>query len=798
MSKTEIQLVCYHCGQNCPDNSISIDDKNFCCNGCKTVYEILNQNQLCNYYTFQENPGISPSAVYEQKFDYLNEHDVINKLVEYRDDKFFIVTFYIPQMHCSSCIWLLENLFKLNSSIIDSKVNFVKKELTVKFIWEKVSLKEVVILLTSIGYEPQISLDAQADKKIVNPNRKLYYQIGVAGFCFGNIMLFSFPEYLSIDVQDKLLKDFFSYLNLFLSIPVFFYSASGYFISAYKGLRKKIINIDIPLALGILVLFLRSCYEVIFQVGPGYFDSFAGLVFFLLIGKILQEKTYEALNFERDYKSYFPLSVSIKQNEIEKTIPVSNLRIGNRIIIRKNEIIPADSILINGDGIIDYSFVTGESNPTPKVSGEFIYAGGRQLGGAIELEVIKELSQSYLTKLWNNDTFNKIGESFFTRFSNTTSKYFTVVVLIIAFISSAYWLTTDLETAVHVFTSVLIVACPCALALSTPFTLGNAMRILGRNKLYLKNSYVIEEIDKVNHIVFDKTGTITQTGAAEIIYHGKVLTELEKQIIKSLTRNSTHPLGKKIFDSIEDKNILPVTDFEENLGKGISGIVYGHSVKIGSSNFIGAINENEDSLQTKIYVSIDDFYIGKFIFSNSYRDKIDEAINSLNSDFSLSLLSGDNEGERINLEKFFGKNSDLHFNQSPESKLEFIKKLQEEGKKVLMIGDGLNDAGALSKSNVGIAITDDISSFSPACDAILKGDELYKLPKFIKYSRDSVRVIKMSFLISLFYNVIGTSVAVQGLLSPIIAAILMPLSSISVVTFATIMTNLFGKKRGLS
>ncbi len=798
MNKTELQLVCYHCGQSCPDDSISFDDKIFCCIGCKTVYEILNQNQLCNYYSFQESPGISPSLVYEKKFDYLDESEVINKLVEFRDDKFFVVTFYIPQMHCSSCIWLLENLFKLNPSIIDSKVNFVRKELTVKFLWEKVSLKEIVILLSSIGYEPQISLDSQDAKKTNNENRKLYYQIGVAGFCFGNIMLFSFPEYLSIDVQDKLLKDFFSYLNLLLAIPVFLYSASGYFISALKGLRKKIINIDIPIALGILVLFFRSAYEIIFQVGPGYFDSLAGLVFFLLIGKILQEKTYEALNFERDYKSYFPLSVSIRQNEIEKTIPVSNLRIGNRIIIRKNEIIPADSILINGEGIIDYSFVTGESHPTPKVSGEFVYAGGRQLGGAIELEVVKELSQSYLTKLWNNDTFNKIGESFFTRFSNTTSKYFTIIVLLIAVLSSAYWLTIDLTTAVHVFTSVLIVACPCALALSTPFTLGNAMRILGRNKLYLKNSYVIEEIAKVNHIVFDKTGTITQTGTADVIYHGRILTELEKQIIKSLTRNSTHPLSKKIFDSIENKTILPVTNFEENLGKGISGIVYGHSVRIGSKDFVGAFSEKDENLQTKIHISIDDFYVGKFIFSNSYRDKIDEVINSLRSKYSLSLLSGDNEGERINLEKYFGKNSDLVFNQSPENKLQFIKKLQESGKKVLMLGDGLNDAGALSKSDVGIAVTDDISSFSPACDAILQGEELYKLPKFIKYSKNSVKVIKMSFLISLFYNLIGTSVAVQGLLSPIFAAVLMPLSSISVVAFATLMTNYFGKRRGLS
>jgi Cu+-exporting ATPase len=798
MNNITIQLTCYHCGQDCPDESISIDDKNFCCNGCKTVYEILNKHQLCNYYSFQQSPGISPSEIYEKKFDYLNEPDVINKLVEFRDEKFFVVTFYIPKMHCSSCIWLLENLFKLNPAIVDSKVNFVRKELTVKFLWEKVSLKEVVILLTSIGYEPQISLENQSNKKVEVLNRQLYFQVGVAGFCFGNIMLFSFPEYFSIDLNDKLLKDFFSYLNLFLSIPVLLFSSSGYFISAYKGLRKKIINIDIPLALGILVLFLRSAYEVLFQVGAGYFDSFAGLVFFLLIGKILQEKTYEALNFERDYKSYFPLSVSIKQNEEEKTIPVSSLQIGNRIIIRKNEIIPADSVLINGEGIIDYSFVTGEFHPTPKVSGELVYAGGRQLGAAIELEVVKELSQSYLTKLWNNDTFNKTGESFFTRFSNTTSKYFTIVVLFIAFISAAYWLTIDLTTAVHVFTSVLIVACPCALALSTPFTLGNAMRILGRNKLYLKNSYVIEDIAKVNHIVFDKTGTITQTGTADLIYEGQVLTELEKQMIKSLTRNSTHPLSKKIFDSINSKTVLPVTKFEEKVGKGISGVVYGHYIRIGSSEFTGVKKETNDNLKTKIYISIDGYYVGKFIFSNSYRSGINELVKKLKSKFSLSVLSGDNEGEKPNLEKFFGKDAILLFNQSPEDKLSYIKKIQQTGKKVLMLGDGLNDAGALSQSDVGIAITDDISSFSPACDAIMKGEELSKVPQFIQYSKDSVRVIKMSFLISLFYNLIGTSIAVQGLLSPLIAAILMPLSSISVVSFTTLMTNFYGKRRGLT
>lgn len=791
-------LICYHCGQDCQDDSIHLDEKYFCCNGCKTVYEILNQNQLCNYYNFENNPGISPSAISDKKYDYLDEKDVIEKLADFRDDKITSLTFYIPQMHCSSCIWLLENLYKLNSTVLQSKVNFVRKELSVRFLHEKLSLKELVKLLASIGYEPQISLDSVEQKKDQHSNRHLYYKIGIAGFCFGNIMLFSFPEYFSIDITETFLKKFFSYLNLILALPVFFYSASDYFISAFKGLRKKVVNIDVPISLGILVLFIRSAYEILFNIGSGYFDSMTGLVFFLLIGKILQEKTYDALNFERDYKAYFPLSVTVKQNESEKSIPVSKLMIGNRILIRKNEIIPADSILINGEGIIDYSFVTGESNPVSKVSGEMIFAGGRQLGGAIELEVIKEVSQSYLTRLWNNDTFNKIGESYFTRFSNTVSKYFTIIVLLIAIGAGTFWLTVDLKTALHVFTSVLIVACPCALALSTPFTLGNAMRILGRNKFYLKNSSVIEEMAKVNEIVLDKTGTITESGKADIIFQGKVLTPFEQKLVKSLVRNSTHPLSKKIYDSIDGDEIFPVTKFREKAGAGISGMIYGHFLKLGSSNFVGLENSDEESLQTRIYLSIGEQVVGKFIISNSYREGIDEVIKNLSEHYHLSLLSGDNEGEKGTLESIFEKKSDLNFKQSPEDKLIYIKEQQSKGKKVLMLGDGLNDAGALSKSDVGIAVTDDISNFSPACDAILDGSELKKLPKFLDYAKDSVKIIYASFVISFMYNLIGLSFAVEAKLSPILAAILMPVSSISVVLFATVMTNIFGKKRGLT
>ena len=795
-NQIEKKLVCYHCGDQCKDESIKIDEKLFCCNGCKTVYEILDQNKLCNYYTLDQSPGISPNVNFGTKFDYLDDESTIQKLLDFQDESISKVTFHIPQMHCSSCIWLLENLYKLNGGVSFSQVDFLKKELNVTFSHQKISLKELVRLLASIGYEPQILLETLDKKSEDKQSRQLHLRIGVTGFCFLNVMLFSFPEYLGIDLTDAFLKNFFIALNLILSIPVVFFSGWEYFGSAIKGLKKKIMNIDFPISVGILALFGRSLFEVISQTGAGYFDSLTGLVFFLLIGKFLQEKTYSYLNFERNYKSFFPLSVTIKIDNTEKSIPINKLMVGNRIIVRKNEIIPADSILLNGDGRIDYSFVTGESKPLNKVSGEFVYAGGRQHGSVIELEVIKEVSQSYLTQLWNNEIFNnpeKSSESYFTNFSNIVSKYFTFVILLIAFVASGFWIQSSVATALNVFTAVLIVACPCALALSTPFTLGNSMRILGRNKIYLRNSSVIEDLAKVDSIVFDKTGTITQLGKSDLIFTGTVLNSFQQKMIKSLVRNSTHPLSRKIFGSLEGDEFFPVTKFDEIPGLGITGVVYGHSLKIGSKVFIDGSVE-EDKTGTKIYVSVNDEILGYFSVTNSYRDGIDETINKLSPKYKISLLSGDNESEKYNLLKFFKDDKELHFNQSPENKLDFVKSQQEKMQNVLMVGDGLNDAGALKQSDVGIAITEDISSFSPSCDAILDASNLNLLPKFLNYSQSAIKIIYISFVISFLYNLFGLTFAIQGMLSPIFAAILMPLSSISVVLFATLSTNFVAKR----
>jgi len=791
-------LFCYHCGDACDNSEVHINDKYFCCNGCKLVYELLEQNDMCTYYSLDDKPGVTQKEKGGAfKYNYLNDERTVQHLIDFSDGKQSSVTFFIPDIHCASCIWLLENLYRLNPAIITSKVNFLRKEIALTYLEMEISLREVVELLASIGYEPQIHLDSIERKKKDESYKDLYIKLGVSGFAFANIMLFSLPDYLAIkDPLESQFVHFFGYLSLLLALPVLFYSSIDYFKSALNSFQQKMVNMDVPISLGIIALFSRSFYEIIFLNTAGYMDSFTGLVFLLLLGKLFQKKTYDSLSFERDYKSFFPISVIRRIKDKEEVIPIYNLKVGDRMVIKNNELIPADSVLIQGQALIDYSFVTGESQPVEKFSGDKIFAGGKQTGGAIELDAIKEVSQSYLTQLWNNDTFTKPMESKMTSISNEVSKYFTFAVLSVALAAALYWLPVSWALAGNAFTAVLIIACPCALALSTPFTLGNTMRLFGRKKFYMKNISVIEALSKIETVVFDKTGTITQNKDPEIEFiEIDPLTEEEKVMVKSVVRHSTHPLSRNIYGYLENVPVEQISEFVEEKGLGIRATIKDKEIKVGSNRYIKSDSEKiQYEKFTAVLVEIHGTLKGYYRFKNKYRTGLSKIISDLKSKFKIYLLTGDNEGEKQNLEKIFGSAENLFFNQSPYNKLEFIKNMQEQGAKSLMVGDGLNDAGALKQSFVGISIAEDSNVFSPACDGILESQNLALLPKFINFSKTSMKIIMISFVISFLYNFIGLAYAIQGTLSPLIAAILMPISSITVVVFTTGATALLARR----
>lgn len=781
---TEEQLHCFHCGEVCVTSGIQLESKHFCCEGCKLVYQVLNEYDLCEYYDLNKNPGITQRVnVRKDKFAFLEDRSIQSRLISFAGENQVHVVLYLPQMHCSSCLYLLENLHKLDRGVVSGKVNFARKEVTIVFNPKETSLRKVVELLTRIGYEPYISLNDLKEKR-PGINKSMVYQIGVAGFCFGNIMLMSFPEYLGIDASEASLRGIFRWINFGLAIPVFLYSSLPFYQSSWKSLKHKFLNIDAPIALAIIITFIRSAVEVISGTGGGYFDSMTGIVFFMLAGRILQDKTYRQLSFDRDYTSYFPVAVSVLKDEQEVPTTLPNIKAGDTLLIHNEELIPADGILTRGKAFIDYSFVTGESMPVLKEMGELVYAGGKQTGGNIEILVVKEVAQSYLTALWSRDEL-KQDTAKQVSFVHLLSRYFTYIILTLALGTGIYWAIYDPSRMWVAVTSIFIIACPCALLLSNTFTNGNILRILSRNHFYLRSAQTIESVAGITHIVFDKTGTLTSSLQQEIVYEGTPLTRLQKQQIAALAACSNHPLSKVLAKQFAGTGNVRVTGFKETPGEGIEGFVQNELVKIGSRRFVS--NSPADHLGTAVFVSFEGKLHGWFSFSNHYRNAIPSLIQELKKDYRMSVLSGDNDSEETNLRRLLGEKAILLFHQKPEDKLSFVRQLQKRGEKVMMIGDGLNDAGALKQSDVGIALSEQTNNFTPASDAIIEARELSKLTKFIRLCRANQQIVMASFILSIVYNIVGLYFAVRGNLSPMVAAILMPSSSLCIflITFGS-------------
>ncbi len=801
--------ACFHCGLPCPDDTFAKVDKNFCCQGCLIVHDLLAESGLDHFYDLNRHPGVKiGQAPRPGQWDYLDEPALQEKLLDFTDGKISRITLQIPAIHCVACVWLLENLFRLHPGVGRSQVNFPKREVAITFDPHSINLSQLVGLLASIGYEPRLTL-SELDRATADRTRKRQWlQVGVAGFAFGNIMLFSLPGYLGLDSQSgPFFRTVFGYICLALALPVVIYSASDYWRSALLSFRRRVLTLDVPIVLGLAALYAQSAYEILSARGGGYLDSLAGLIFFLLCGRVFQQKTHERIAFDRDYKCFFPLSVIRKRGAAEETVSISNLRLGDHLVLRNGELIPTDARLLRGEACIDYSFVTGESEPTPKHVGDYLYAGGKQVGGSIEVETIKPVSQSYLTSLWNDAAFSKNRDDNLNTLTNRYSRRFTRLVIGIAVAAALAWvLSGQTPRGIKAFTSVLIVACPCALALAAPFTLGTAQRLLARLQVFLKNSLVLERIARVDAIVFDKTGTLTAAQGSSIEFYPAdgfdPLSEGEGATVGALAKHSTHPYSAHIAHRFALASAIPVASFREEAGAGLSGFVDGVEILLGSPALLKRhglrVTGHIPTAGSRVCLGIAGQFRGSFVIGNTVLQDVDRLLADLGRTHEITLLSGDNEREKERFTSLFGHQSKLHFNQSPVDKLSFIRDLQQSGRSVMMVGDGLNDAGALKQSDVGVAVVERVGSFSPASDVIIPAAEMHRLAKIVELSRQTTRIVRWSFAISAAYNAVGVAIAAAGILSPLVCAILMPLSSVSVVLFACGMTHWTARNLGLT
>lgn len=774
----KIDTKCVYCDEYCDSSSaVQQNDLTFCCFGCATLYD-LHQN-IADYQWSDDNISIE----YKQ----YDLPEVFNQLVDFQNEKVYKISINAPSIYCSSCVELLEDLPEINESIIQSHVNFENRSLTLT-VSKELPLSHVAMLLDKLGYPPQFNVSKKASEKSKKTQQQLLRKVAVAGFCFGNTMMFSLPHYFGLSIaSEPFFVSLFRYLNVALSVLVLAYPAKDYFKTAYQSIIHRKSHIDIPIVLGIVAIWAWSLYEIIAGIGFGYLDSLAGLIFFLLVGKWYQNKVYRRLTFDRSIHDFLPISVRTTHAGITDWKRIEALKIGDVVVVKNNEVIPVNGRLAKGKAIIDYSFVTGESAPDVVGVGTEIYIGGKQTGGQIEIEITKLQDTA---KIWSAWKTPKKEQDKHTHWTTQVSMYFTPIVLFIAVLSLAIWLYIDSSKALFVFSSVLIVACPCALALSTPFTYGSISRVLSRNKLYLKNVDFIEKLGDIQHVVFDKTGTLTSDKDVEIAVHDDIKPEYLSWV-KSACLSSNHPLSKAIVDYLTDIPTTTLDSFEEIEGSGIIAIVETHRIRIGSAAFLNVQTQVDRGI---VFVEIDDEVVTHFVIKNQFRSGLSNMLVALGQKLKISILSGDTSHEKNALKRMYSEFNSLLFNQSPSDKKKYIEQCHKAGDNTLMIGDGLNDQVALHQSDMGIAVTDTVTGFYPNSDGILITEQIIKLPEILSLSRYAKIVLKASLAFSVFYNLIGLTFAVAGSLTPIVAAILMPLSSITVVGFVTALVSFKAKK----
>lgn len=774
MPKDTTITHCHYCGNTCDSEGIVVNNTSYCCYGCATLDDVVAK--------LKTTAG-DVSIKYKQ-FD-LPEN--FSKLVDYEDQDRYSISISLPAIHCSSCIELLEDLPSFIDGILAAHVNFERKrcKVTAK---KSVPLSYVAQLLEDIGYPPQISLSQKLKEEEKKTQKNNLLKLAVAGFCFGNIMLYSMPHYFGLDVaNDAFFSKLFSALSILLSIPVLTYSGRAYLTSAYRALAAGKSHLNIPISIGILALFGWSLYEIGSGKGVGYLDSLAGLIFFLLVGKWFQYKVYDQVSYTRSVNEFIPLVVR-KLTHTKDVVweRIDKLDKGNTILVKSQEVIPAAGILTSGEALINYAFVTGESIPVKVEKGERIFAGGKQTKGDIAIALEEKPKLSDLWDTWSSETTAK---EFNNRWTDHISKYFTLIVLAIAFISGTIWWFINPAKAVFVFSAVLIVACPCALALSAPFTYGNILRVFSKNGLFLKAGNAIGNLAHISHIVFDKTGTLTENNSNQVRFMGNELSIKQQIAIATLAKQSTHPLSLIIANSFTIQQEAELFNFEEHIGKGIEAIVGTDHYKLGSASWL----EGGSATSTAVYLSINNELMGHFRIEANYRKGLKEVLNRLGKRYKLSIVSGDNASEESRLREVYNGFRKMVFNCKPLQKANLIESLNREDE-VLMIGDGLNDGKAIEKGSLGIALTENLNGFYPGSDAVLLAEEFNKLPHFMELGYYSKRILKLTLLFSLAYNVAGLSFAVAGVLTPIVAAILMPLSSISVVLLATLLVRTKAQK----
>lgn len=832
-SEHSIPKECDHCRLPLPDDEIissTINGKElyFCCYGCKTVCETIYGSGMDGFYrrtpegeTLQPPPKIdSQLEVYD--LDEIQQ-EFVDELGDIRE-----IHLLVEGIHCAACVWLIERALSNQQGVVDANVNLSAKKLRLKWDQREVKLSAILHLLGRIGYAAVPYDPEAAEGQIKKQNRDLLLRLGFAGFAAMNLMWISIALYAGAD--EGKYKELFYWISLGLATPTLLYSGYPFFRGAITGLLNRHLTMDLPIAIGAGITYLYSCYAVFSasEQAHVYFDTVVNFIFVILTGRYLEAMSKRlAIQSSQRLLDLQPKIATLITQGINKIVPIKALKKDDIVLVKAGERIPVDGIIIKGESVIDESMLTGEFLPVAKFIGDKVSAGTTNKEGVLTLKVTGILKNTALGKI-----IHLVDEAQSTKApiqctADRIIPWFVSITLILAGITFIFWLGDDFEVALMAATSVLIITCPCAFGLATPMAIAVATGVGARMGVLVKHGAVLEILSSIRHFVFDKTGTLTEgkmlvstlfyvplNGTEPVIKKiapdeqlSEKLNEQQNKLLSlacSLESYSEHMIAKAIVNFglqcglSNNKNNLEKIKIVS--GSGLSAMIVSGNIEqkllIGSLSWINqladispAVNEKLDTKMleyqrtgsTVVYAYLEAEGLFAFVIEDKLRDNAKVIVQQMHEQgFELTLLSGDKKevadymADQLGIEEVIAE-------VMPDEKDRLIMQKQAQGQLIAMIGDGINDAPALVRSDVGIAMGSGTDVSIDSADVILVNGELEKIPLAAELSQATLRTIKQNLAISIVYNIIMVPLAMAAMITPLVAAISMPISSLVVI-----------------
>jgi Cu2+-exporting ATPase len=797
-----LSISCYHCGlpveqEGIFAEKIADEKREFCCYGCQTVCKTIYNSGLQDFYQkTSEETALTPPPKLSAE---LSSYDLDEVQADYVDINSEIRTIHllVEGIHCAACVWLIENALSKQTGIIKAEANLTARRLRLTWNNNETALSTVLQTLGNIGYAA-IPFDPEtAEGVLAKKHRGLLYRMAFAGFAMMNLLWISIALYSGADQGE--FRNWFHWIGFLIATPTLFYAGFPFLRNAILGLKRRYLTMDLPIAIGATATYAYSSYITFTGSlhGDVYFDTVVNFLFVILVGRYLEAiSKREALSATTRLLELQPKLATVVTSEGSKVMPIRSVKVGDFLLVKPGEKIPVDGILVDGQSAVDESMLTGESIPVVKTVDDKVVAGSINGEGAFTVKAQQILRNTALAKIVSLMEDAQASKAPIQCTADKIVPWFVVVTLSLAGITFIYWFQFDFEKALLAATSVLIITCPCAFGLATPMSVAVATGVGAQNGILIKQGAALEALSKVTQFVFDKTGTLTQ-GELRVVATETIATMTEEELIvlaASIENHSEHGVAKAIVNEAKHRGLAlsPMTDFLSTPGQGVQASINGKQFVVGTYRWLKAQNvtvevqwkQQQDKFEHEgiscVFIAGEGNVVGIIGLADQLRKDAIKTVASLQQhDIAVTVISGDKEAV-VNAITRELENIKRYAEVLPADKSQLVRNLQQDNI-VAMVGDGVNDAPALIQADVAIALASGTDVSIESADIILSHNELYKVAEAKKLADQTLRTIKQNITISIAYNIIMVPMAMMALVSPLVAALTMPISSLLVI-----------------